>query len=210
MTCEEFEVLGMESDAGAELPEVRAHLNACPRCAALQESWQAARLELQMLRRATQDVQTPLRVEMRLRQAFRMQRRTTKTKQAAFIGAWALAAAAVLLGAIYWHNWRDPLKSQDNAVLSAQGTNPAGATDMNDAAQATQTASGEFTPLPGSMPQETDNASVVRVRLQRGALGALGLPVNAETAGEWIQVDLLIGEDGQPQAVRLPKSGGTL
>ena len=63
--------------------------------------------------------------------------------------------------------------------------------------------SGEFTLLPGSLPQETDDAAIVRVRLQRGALGALGLPVNQERAGEWIQVDLLVGEDGQPQAVRL-------
>jgi hypothetical protein len=31
------------------------------------------------------------------------------------------------------------------------------------------------------------------------------LPVNQELAGEWIQVDLLVGEDGQPQAVRLPQ-----
>jgi len=45
----------------------------------------------------------------------------------------------------------------------------------------------------------------VRVRMQRGALGALGLPVNEERAGEWIQVDLLVGNDGLPQAVRLPQ-----
>ena len=64
---------------------------------------------------------------------------------------------------------------------------------------------GEFTLLPGSLPQETDGAAIMRVRLQRGALGALGLPVNQELAGEWIQVDLLVGEDGRPQAVRLPQ-----
>ena len=55
------------------------------------------------------------------------------------------------------------------------------------------------------MPQETGDAAVVRVRLQRGALGALGLPVNEERASEWIQVDLFVGQDGQPQAVRLPQ-----
>jgi hypothetical protein len=46
----------------------------------------------------------------------------------------------------------------------------------------------------------------VRVRMQRGALGELGLPVNEERANEWIQVDLFVGQDGQPQAVRLPQS----
>ena len=63
----------------------------------------------------------------------------------------------------------------------------------------------DFTLLPGSMAQEAGDGSVVRVRMQRGALGDLGLPVNEERANEWIQVDLLVGQDGQPQAVRLPQ-----
>jgi hypothetical protein len=62
-----------------------------------------------------------------------------------------------------------------------------------------------FTLLPGALPAEADDAAIVRVRMQRGALGALGLPVNEERAGEWIQVDLLVGDDGLPQAVRLPQ-----
>jgi len=64
---------------------------------------------------------------------------------------------------------------------------------------------GDFTLLPGSLPQETDDAAIVRVRMQRGALGTLGLPVNEERVSDWIQVDLLVGPDGQPKAVRLPE-----
>jgi len=30
--------------------------------------------------------------------------------------------------------------------------------------------------------------------------------VNEERASEWIQVDLLVGTDGLPQAVRLPQN----
>jgi hypothetical protein len=41
------------------------------------------------------------------------------------------------------------------------------------------------------------------VRMQRGALSGLGFPVNEDSAGEWIQVDLLVGDDGLPQGVRL-------
>jgi hypothetical protein len=62
---------------------------------------------------------------------------------------------------------------------------------------------GKFTLLPGSLPTETEETAIVRVRMQRGALGTLGLPVNEERAGEWIQVDLLVSNDGLPQAVRL-------
>ena len=42
--------------------------------------------------------------------------------------------------------------------------------------------------------------------MQRGALGALGFTVNEEQASDLIQVDLLVGDDGLPQAVRLPES----
>ncbi len=46
----------------------------------------------------------------------------------------------------------------------------------------------------------------MRVGMQRGALSALGLPVNEERVSDWIQVDLLVGQDGLPKAVRLPQS----
>jgi len=66
--------------------------------------------------------------------------------------------------------------------------------------------SDEFTPLPGSVPGFLDDSTIVRVQLQRGALGAFGLPVSEERASDWIQVDLLVAADGQPQALRLPQS----
>jgi len=50
------------------------------------------------------------------------------------------------------------------------------------------------------------DATVVRVQMQRGALGALGLTVNEERAADLIQVDLLVGDDGQPQALRLAET----
>jgi hypothetical protein len=55
------------------------------------------------------------------------------------------------------------------------------------------------------LPQETDDSAIVRVGMQCGALTALGLPVNEERVSDWIQVDLLVGEDGLPKAVRLPQ-----
>jgi hypothetical protein len=66
--------------------------------------------------------------------------------------------------------------------------------------------SGDFTLLPGSVPSSMEGAMVVHVEMQRAALGALGLTVNEEHAADLIQVDLLVGDDGQPQAVRLPQS----
>jgi hypothetical protein len=162
---------------------------------------------------------------MRLRQEFHTRHRTLKVRAAAVVTAWVLAGAALLVGAVSWWNWHvmrtggpgetsiaSAAKSGVTpAVTTAPGTN-AGTADENSANDAigdttlvAENDAEDFTLLPGSMAQETGDAAVVRVRMQRGALGALGLPVNETRAGEWIQVDLFVGQDGQPQAVRLPQ-----
>jgi len=74
---------------------------------------------------------------------------------------------------------------------------PATLTNAND--------EGEFTLLPGSVPADAEDAAIWRVQMQRGALSALGFPVNEDRAAEWIQVDLLVGNDGLPQGVRLAR-----
>jgi hypothetical protein len=242
MNCEEFEAVGLgcdretpaEGGLGGAVRRIGSteraaieHLNACARCAALEESWREARLELQALREATRDGGAPLRVEMRLRQEFWAKRRAMKARAAAVVVAWVLASAALLVVGMVWWNWHIaqeniPLQSVNIPAKSVAQANPSLAvpagseTTANDSDNGqSDTASGptlvaakdaqEFTLLPGSMAQGTGDAAVVRVRLQRGALGTLGLPVNEERAGDWIQVDLFVGEDGQPQAVRLPR-----
>ncbi len=230
MKCEEFEAIGLGLDRESAAHGIDAieraaaieHVNTCARCAALQESWQDAQIELQALREVTQDASAPLRVEMRLRQEFHTRHRTAKTRSFALVGAWVLASAAVLIVGISWWNWHIaqeniPLQSVSSPAKDNTASTTDSAAAIDDAVESSQSdaASGatlvaandaeDFTLLPGSLPQETGDGAVVRVRLQRGALGALGLPVNEERAGEWIQVDLFVGQDGQPQAVRLPQ-----
>jgi len=230
MNCEEFELLGLGLDREIAVDDpamamdrraAKEHANSCARCAALQESWLEAQGELHALREATQGASAPLRVEMRLRQEFHTRHRTLKVRAAAVALTWVLAGAAVLVGAVSWWNWHvaqtggvNQIAKNDTTATSNPGVTPsdnaASDSTTNDAASdATLVAENDaedFTLLPGSMPQEIGDAAVIRVRLQRGALGALGLPVNETRAGEWIQVDLFVGQDGQPQAVRLPQS----
>jgi anti-sigma factor RsiW len=236
MKCEEFEAVGLDAERDGSLSELervaaREHAGTCSRCAGLQDSWEAARVELHDFADATAAAETPARVEMRLRHEFRMRHRTVKTRRTAVIAAWALAAAALVVGAVSWRNWRMSL--QDNAAGHAQtsqtagnlsnGTKNAGTnsetplsgvsgTQHSNAAEndgnETLVADNEmndFTLLPGVLQSEVDDAAILRVRMQRGTLGALGLPVNEDRAGEWIQVDLLVANDGLPQAVRLPQ-----
>jgi hypothetical protein len=234
MNCEEFEIFGLELDresdhddnfaAGAGQAALQ-HADSCARCAALQESWRDARAALEALRDDTEGASAPLRVEMRLRQEFHTRHRTLRVRAAAVFVAWALAGAVVVVGAVSWWNWQVTRTDKVNNIVSGSAlqtassnkatasitASPAGAADdslnavANDTALVAENDAEDFTLLPGSLQQETGDASVVRVRLQRGALAALGLPVNETRAGEWIQVDLFVGQDGQPQAVRLPR-----
>ena len=223
MTCEEFQLadldLGLTAEEGPLQQAARQHLLECPHCAALHENWQALRTDLHALGAESKDVEAPSRVELRLRQEFRTKHKTLKTRRAALVAAWAFAGAAVVVCAITWFNWRlerqsllarqQPLAGQSqvaavNPTSSVHHVNPGGP-ELGEVLMASNDSS-EFTLLPGTMPGSLDDATVVHVQIQRGALGALGLTVNEEHAGDWIQLDLLVGDDGQPQAVRLPPS----
>jgi hypothetical protein len=164
---------------------------------------------LRALAQATDTLAAPPRVEMRLRQQFRTQYQTPKARRTALIAAWGLAAAAVLIVAVSWVEWRT---NQGNNVAIKSNTpamNPGSAGPNATEDGQTLVADnelGDFTLLPGVLPAETEGSAILNVRMQRGTLGALGLPVNEDRASEWIQVDLLVGNDGLPQAVRLPES----
>jgi hypothetical protein len=219
MKCEEFEAVGLErsglrtNELDAALRHAAAeHAARCPNCASLQESWQEARIALQALRETTRDVETPQRVEMRLRHEFGMRHRTARVRSTAVFAAWALAAAAVLFAGVSWWNWRlAQTQHIDVSARNAVNTNvPAPAPPATDTSEdgtlVADNEAGDFTLLPGSFPQDMDDSAIVRVGMQRGALSALGLPVNEERVSDWIQVDLLVGQDGLPKAVRLPQS----
>jgi len=218
MKCEEFEAIGLErrglrmGELDAALQDAAAaHAARCPGCAALQDSWQEARVALQALRETTRDAVTPQRVEMRLRHEFGMRHRTAKARAAAIFGAWALATAAVLFAGVSWWNWR-LTQAQGNTVSIGSSVQPNAlpspvvpADTSDEVILVADNEAGDFTLLPGSLPHDVDDSAIVRVGMQRGALGALGLPVNEERVSDWIQVDLLVGQDGQPKAVRLPQ-----
>ncbi|HKM81511.1 MAG TPA: hypothetical protein VJY15_11185 [Candidatus Acidoferrum sp.] len=215
MTCEEFELAGLDLESlRQEDPAhiaAREHLQLCPQCAALHENWQTLRADLHAVGAETQDAGAPPRVEMHLRQEFRTRHKTMRAKRAAVYAGWTLAAAAVVLTAVSWVNWRHETGkgSTPSAVNSPQDVNmnkttPAGP-ELGETIVAANDA-GEFTLLPGSLPGMLEDATVVRVQMQRGALSALGLTVNEERAADLIQVDLLVGDDGQPKALRLPQT----
>ena len=208
MNCEEFQAMGLDAGTGrigaAEEAAAAEHASSCSRCAALAESWEAARVELAVFADATRQAETPARVQMRLLQELRAQKRPHQLyRRAGIVAAWGLAAAASVVAVVSWQNWR-----KDHAHVAANRIIPA----VDNAVQSTPSVdtvlvadedSGTFTPLPGALPLSSDEGAVYEVRMQRASLGALGLPVNEDGASDWISVDLLVADDGTPQGVRL-------
>jgi hypothetical protein len=225
--CDEFEVLGLDSQSDPSLSEDRRrqvadHALVCEKCAALRDSWKAAKSELSALGEYTAGLNAPLRVEARLLQQFRLKHQFRKERKSVKFAVWALAAAALLLCTVSWWDWQharhsalaDIANFDGSSIAAGTAAESGGANVAAGSASATDDTSemlladndtGEFTQLPGSSAQETEDAAIVRVGMQRGSLAALGLPVNEERASDWIQVDLLVASDGSPQAVRLPQ-----
>jgi hypothetical protein len=218
MTCEEFAMAALDLDLSPDSAVRQAaleHMRRCAHCAVLQENWQALRADLHVLGHETRAAQAGPGVEMRLRQEFRAKHTTMKTRRTTAAATWALAAAAVLVLMLSWVHWRNGQAGE----VAKDGTNPtktvpqqlAGTsgsgvdTEENLVASNTSSDTDDFTLLPGAIPWATEDATVVHVEMQRAALDSLGLTVNEEHAGDWIQVDLLVGDDGLPQAVRLPQ-----
>lgn len=88
------------------------------------------------------------------------------------------------------------------AAVNASDTAKRRTANRRPRATVTETVTDYYplTALAGSaMPQ---GGQVVRVRLPRSALSALGLPMNVERAGEQVQADVVIGDDGLAHAIR--------
>src|SRR5882724_1258771 len=136
MNCEEFELRGLDldrSDADAkEGSEAAAHARVCGHCSALLESWREVKSDLRLLREATRVHSAPARVEMRLRQELRTRREARVPRSAVTISAWALAAAAALIGAVSWGGWQRA-RHQEMSNVAAPST-PKQSPDSRDTA----------------------------------------------------------------------------
>lgn len=223
MQCPEFEAVVHDLNRAGVLDLATReaaiqHGQTCAQCAALREAADALTANLYTLAMAEQQHEAPARVEAALLDPFRANTRRARGVWLAPAWTWSVAAAVLLaLGLGAWalrssrRNETAPALAGKENVASpvtsaAQPTAkvPAvkGAAQNQTDAGALQTES--FVALPYSLPLAGDeDATVVRVRMPRGALGAFGLPVDEERASEVIQVEFLLAEDGSPEAVRI-------
>jgi hypothetical protein len=215
MKCEEFELLGLDMDRADAQPEEAAsaaeHVASCARCFALLESWRELKQDLRVLHETTRLESAPARVEMRLKQELRTRRESRVPRLTVRLISWALPAAAALVAAIGWVHWRNGVSAPANttspqiAAITQTASDPVAESVLSAADYDT----GDFTQLPASMPTASSDEAVLQARVQRGALAQFGLPVAQEQAADWVDVDFLVGEDGQPLAVRLHQDAQT-
>jgi anti-sigma factor RsiW len=114
MNCEEFEILGLDSQRdGSVSVEGRQravqHARVCGRCAALGASWSAAQEELAALAESSRMLRVPARVETRLLQQFRLKHQPRQERRFLQLATWGLVAAILLVctfGVWDWHKWQ--------------------------------------------------------------------------------------------------------
>jgi hypothetical protein len=212
MDCSQFEEVLHDLDRpgtrGLALREVAlAHAEWCSHCAQLMTDAESLDFSLQMMATRDAHLQAPPRIEAALLREFRQQIAAASGRKMRGLLAGLGAAAAILLalGLSLRHG-------------SISGTRPTSGTGTNRAAVTTQTVTVEvaeqrlsdsadstsFVSLPyAADPATLEQGTVVRVVLSRSALASLGLPVTDVGAAGQVPADIVLSEDGAPQAIRL-------
>ncbi|MGH9731486.1 MAG: hypothetical protein ACRD4A_07275 [Candidatus Acidiferrales bacterium] len=223
MTCAEFDTIVHDVARPNALDKPSAvmakfHAQTCERCAARFAQAQVLANALETVAQDSAALGAPAHLEPALVSAFREHRRSLERKQhrqrrtrLRWLEWSALAAAAAVLLAIGAWNFSRPRVNGTDKNPNVVVQSPVNFSASDEAQQAalveTATAddsSSDFIPLPyGESLSADDSGLVVRVSMTRSALGSLGYPVDEVHAGDVVQADLLVGEDGLPRAVRL-------
>ena len=223
MTCAEFDIIVHDvarPDALDKPAAVMAkfHAKTCERCAARLAQAQLLASAVDAVAQDSAGLGAPAHLEPALVSAFREHRRGLERKQhrqhrtrLRWLEWSALAAAAAVLLAVgAWNFSRPGINGTDtnpNVVVKSPATSNVNGAAQQAAPVETATAedpNSDFVPVPyGESLSADDSGLVVRVSMTRSALGSLGYPVDEVHAGDVVQADLLVGEDGLPRAVRL-------
>jgi len=226
MNCFQFEELFHDldrpgTDGFAARDSVLAHAESCSRCALLLTEAESLDLALSALSARENGEQASPRLEKLLREEFRRGHAVSSRRRVRWQIA-ALSTAAVMLltlGLLLRHRSGTPTGVQSgslnpsaapNSGANATNAGSIGAdTSTSDVAlaenqQADSDSETPFVPLPyadDSMAGE--GGAIVRVMLSRPALASLGLPVTDMADTDRVPADIIVSEDGAPQAIRL-------
>ena len=190
-----------------------AHAESCAHCARLMTQAESLDFCLREIAARGSGAQAPPRTETALLRELR-RRKTEFARRVIYRKLAALATAAVVLVALGIAFFRGRLNPAPAREIIAGHSLPIASaaknTEQGPEGQAVpnQADSSEyvtaFVPLPyADDPATLNGGVVVRVLLSRTALVSLGLPAADVGAGERIPADIVLSEDGAPQAIRL-------
>jgi hypothetical protein len=232
MDCTEFKDIYHDLDRPGTLEASRReralmHAEYCSRCAALLTEAEALDFALHSLAQESASRQASPRVEAALLQEFQREKvRATGRRlqwQVAVLGA--AAGIALVIGLALHHRIvpsinavqptaKPEVTASHGGAVEPQQTNTeqAGrAGSANIAASASSVSesgddeyAGNFVPVPyADDPAALEGGAIVRVTLPRSALVSFGLPITDGGDADTIAADLVVAEDGTPQAIRL-------
>jgi hypothetical protein len=208
MQCAEFEEIVHDLDRpgtdGVVLRErALAHAESCARCGQLLTETESLDEALHAIATAEGGQEAPARIESALLREFRGVKagaaRSSFGRRAAALG---IAAAVLLVAGV------SLFRFQPDAKAPAAGPNDqpniASAATAGPNAQSGAENASEFIALPyADDPDGVEGGAVVRVRLSGTALASLGMPVSLTGSPAAVWADLLVSDDGTPQAIRL-------
>lgn len=213
MNCTQFEEILHDMDrhgtAGLAMRErALAHAEQCGHCGLLLIESESLDFALHTMSIRDEARQASPQVEAALMREFRKKRAAPKIRmvrwQAALAGVAALALLA--LGLMRAHLTLKP--DQRVAVApSGVGSSANGSDAVANNQQLDEFADAEEGTAFISLPYADDVASleggaIVKVTMPRSALISMGLPISG-AAGEQIPAEVVVSEDGTPQAIRL-------
>jgi len=227
MGCAQFQEVLHELDRpgmeGATLCErALAHAELCGDCATLLIEVESLDFSLRQAAEESAELQAPPRLETLLLQEFRREKSATASRGVRWqLAAFGIAAAVLLALGLSLHRQhlvtpggnvaggvtsaQTPTQAPDNSAAIAADSNRK--TKANSASTA-QTDDVEYTTafmlLPYAYdPSELEGGAVVRVMLPRAALVSYGLPVEGMGVADHVTADMVVSQDGTPQAIRL-------
>ncbi|MGD0962749.1 MAG: hypothetical protein ABSA57_02470 [Candidatus Acidiferrales bacterium] len=212
MDCSEFEEVLHDLDRpgtpGLALREVAlAHAECCSSCAQLMTDVESLDFSLQTIATRDAHLQAPPRIEANLLREFGLQKAAaSRQKMRGRLAALGAAAAILLaLGLSLRHGSasgkRAASETRANQVTAPNPTAPVEVAEnrLSDSQDDTG-----FVSLPyAADPATLEDGAVVRVVLSRSALASLGFPVADVGRTEQVPADIVLSEDGAPQAIRL-------
>jgi hypothetical protein len=202
-----------------------AHAETCSDCAAMVTEVESLDFALRQMAEESSDMQASAKLETNLLREFRQAKSRTASRRVGWqLAALAMAAVVLLLalGLTLHRGVTAPKIGPNEAIHNGQAAGAADSTlRADDSAPTDATVDADTSDDEVSLADDSENASayvplpyaddpsgleggaVVRVVLPRAALVSYGLPADAIGVGDQVTADMVVSEDGTPQAIRL-------